>query len=58
MIIIRQNPWSLVSDAHAQRERESILTESPPFAGGRNLIGGTRTVSKKNMEWPALFPCP
>lgn len=35
-----------------------ILTESPPLVGGRNLIGGTRIDSRKNIEWPAFFPNP
>lgn len=27
-----------------------VLTESPPFDGRRNFIGGTRTTPKKNIE--------
>jgi hypothetical protein len=30
--------------------QEQVHTESPPLDGGRNLIGGTRIVSKKNIE--------
>lgn len=33
-----------------------MLTESPPLAGGRNLTGGTRIESKKNIEGPATLP--
>lgn len=30
--------------------QEQVLTESPPLEGGRNFAGGTRIVSKKNIE--------
>jgi len=41
-----------------QQFRLVVLTLSPAFNGGRNLIGGTKMFSRKNIEWPAFFPKP